>query len=123
MSSWYPKKIYSNELPNLEHSYYSCPWVDNYPKRKGNKMGVYQNIEIGLQVEEADRIIVEPGPDVLTRRKRRDSKRRSSRRETYRAPKHWVVTNVDMVMIFALVPMSMALGFLLGVLIVGGHIV
>ena len=86
-------------------------------------MGYHKNIEIGDQVEEADRLIVEPGPDVLTRRKRRNSKRISGRRETYRAPNHWVVTNVDMVMIFALVPMSMALGFLLGVLIVGGHLV
>ena len=80
-------------------------------------MGYYKNLEIALQVEEPDRLLPEPTGGLLTRRKLKNH-----RRETYWAPKHWVVTNRDMAIIWAMIPMAMALGFLLGIL-VGGQIV
>ena len=80
-------------------------------------MGYYKNLEIDLQVEEPDRLLPEPTGELLTRRKLKNH-----RRETYCAPKHWVVNNRDMAIIWAMIPMALALGFLLGIL-VGGQIV
>jgi hypothetical protein len=67
-------------------------------------MGYYKNLEIGNQVEEGDR--------TLTRRQLKNH-----RRETYRAPKHFVVKNSDMFAILALPVVGIALGFVIGLLV------
>jgi hypothetical protein len=76
-------------------------------------MGYYKQLEISNQVEEPDRFLPKSGGEVLSRRKLR-----AGRRGTYRAPKHWVVRNADMAMIFALVPVTFALGVVLTILVV-----
>lgn len=82
-------------------------------------MGYYKNLEIALQVEEPDRLLPEPAGEFLTRRKLKAQRSKSQRRETYRAPKHWVVTNRDMAIIWSMVPSTLILGFCLGLLIGG----
>lgn len=77
-------------------------------------MGYYKQLEISNQVEEPDRFLWEAADTTETRRKLT-----ARRRETYRAPKHWVVTNWDMAMIWALVPISFALGVLVTILAAG----
>ena len=76
-------------------------------------MGYYKQLEISNQVEEPDRYLF--GDDSLITTRRALTARR---RETYRAPKHWVVRNLDMVMLFAMVPMSFALGAIVTLLVV-----
>lgn len=65
--------------------------------KEGNIMGYYKNLELENVIEEPDR--------PLTRRALKNH-----RRETYRAPKHWVVTNFDMTLIWMSVPMAFILG-------------
>ena len=81
-----------------------------------NQMGYMKNILIEGMVEEPDRLLPEPNGEFLTRRKLK-----AHRRETYRAPKHWVVTNRDMAVIWLMVPANLGLGFCLG-LIIGGDL-
>lgn len=71
-------------------------------------MGYYKNLELENIIEEPDR--------VLTRRHLRH------RRETYRAPKHWVITNFDMALIWLAIPMAFTLGVVVTLLftIAGG---
>jgi hypothetical protein len=64
-------------------------------------MGYFKNQEIENQIEEGDR--------VLTRRHLKNH-----RRETYRAPKHFVVKNSDMFAIFTLPLLGIAIGVLIG---------
>jgi len=67
-------------------------------------MGYYKNLEIANQIEEPDR--------VLTRRQLK-----AHRRETYRAPKHWVIGNADMLLIAIGAVVAIGLGFTLGLLV------
>lgn len=67
-------------------------------------MGYFKNLEIANQIEEPDR--------VLTRRQLK-----AHRRETYRAPKHWVISNADMVVITIGMVCAIGLGFSLGLLV------
>ena len=67
-------------------------------------MGYFKNLEIANQIEEPDR--------VLTRRQLK-----AHRRETYRAPKHWVISNADMVVITIGIVCAIGLGFSLGLLV------
>lgn len=76
-------------------------------------MGYYKQLEISNQVEEPDRYLFGDDSSITTRRKLT-----ARRRETYRAPKHWVVRNADMLMLFAIVPISFALGALVALLAV-----
>ena len=83
-------------------------------------MGYHKNQLLEQVIEEPDRILEEPTgrlfekpvEALLTRRKIKNH-----RRETYRAPKHWVVTNLDMAIIWALIPMAFILGTCVGILI------
>lgn len=67
-------------------------------------MGYFKNLEIESVIEEPDR--------VLTRRHLK-----AHRRETYRAPKHWVVSNADMLVLAIGVVSAIGLGFTLGLLV------
>ena len=60
-------------------------------------MGYYKNLELENIIEEPDR--------VLTRRQLKNH-----RRETYRAPKHWVMTNRDMALVWSSIPIAFMLG-------------
>lgn len=60
-------------------------------------MGYYKNLELEKVIEEPDR--------VLTRRQLKNH-----RRETYRAPEHWVMTNRDMALVWMAIPMAFMLG-------------
>lgn len=60
-------------------------------------MGYYKNLELENVIEEPDR--------VLTRRQLKNH-----RRETYRAPKHWVMTNRDMALVWSSIPIAFMLG-------------
>ena len=60
-------------------------------------MGYYKNLELENIIEEPDR--------VLTRRQLKNH-----RRETYRAQKHWVMTNRDMALVWLAIPMAFMLG-------------
>jgi hypothetical protein len=71
-------------------------------------MGYYKNLELENIIEEPDR--------VLTRRQLKNH-----RRETYRAPKHWVMTNRDMALVWMAIPMAFTLGVCVTLLfIIGG---
>tara|TARA_B100000902_G_C27179510_1_gene848193 strand:+ start:887 stop:1132 length:246 start_codon:yes stop_codon:yes gene_type:complete len=73
-------------------------------------MGYYKNLEVAMVVEEPDREPLEPSVEILTRRKLQ-----KNRRETYRTPKHWVVTNFDMALIWCIGPLCAVLGFWVGI--------
>lgn len=68
-------------------------------------MGYWKQLEISRQVEEPDRYI--------TRRQKT-----ARRRETYRRPKRSIVIRFDMVMMFAVVLLSFALGAIVTLLAV-----
>lgn len=82
-------------------------------------MGYMKEKLLEQVIEEPDRILTEPtgkgfekpAHAILTRRKLRNH-----RRQTYRAPKHWVVTNFDMTLIWLMVPMAFVLGACVGIL-------
>ena len=79
-------------------------------------MGYYNNLEVALATEEPDRLLPEPTGEVLTRLKPKRPMRK--RRESYRAPKHWVLTNLDFYAVLALAPLAFMLGVSLTMLAV-----
>lgn len=68
-------------------------------------MGYFKNLEIANQIEEPDR--------VLTRRQLK-----AHRRETYRAPKHFVISNGDFLLMLLVVPVAISFGFVLALVFV-----
>jgi hypothetical protein len=77
-------------------------------------MGYYSDKEIENVIEEPDRIDLGKYEEYnLAPRKIKNH-----RRETYRAQNYWVVRNLDMALLFAMIPMSFALGVLITVLVV-----
>ena len=76
-------------------------------------MGYYKNLEIAMVTEEPDRLLPDLSGDTLVRRRIR-----KGRRESYRAPNHWVLTNLDFIAVLALIPISFALGVVLTLLAV-----
>ena len=83
-------------------------------------MGYYKNQLLEQVIEEPDRILEEPTGRLFEKPAeallaRREIK--NHRRETYRALNHWVVTNLDMAIIWALIPMAFILGTCVGILI------